>query len=117
NLERLGEEGSLRELGLIKEGASPLRGRNIIMSHHQHLHDTGPSWSQKLRRLAQESHQLMQAAEVDPIKVERLLRRIDVLRQELESMPHGPLLRWLENLRDEVEASTTCLDDSSFVGV
>ncbi len=87
------------------------------MFHHKQLHNARPLWARQVRLLALDSHQLIHADEPHSIDVELLLGRIDQLRSEVEMLPHPPLVSWLDALRDEVEARTGCLDDSSVVTV
>lgn len=89
------------------------------MFNHKQLYSASPLWARQVRLLALDSHQLINNAadEPHPIQVELMLARIDDLRAELQKIRHAPLLRWLDMLREKVEACIDSLDNSSVITV
>lgn len=67
--------------------------------------NTAASLAATIRGLATEAHRIINGREVEDREIEALLARIDRTAGMPAVEAHGPIQRWLENLRREVEAA------------
>jgi hypothetical protein len=58
-----------------------------------------------VRALARDARRALGGLDVREVELTGLVQRIDLLRKSPAARDHAPILRWLDNLRREVEAA------------